>query len=180
MAENAATENITKADNRMEIRYITASDDRMAISEVYEQSWKFAYDGIIPKEYLDSIPKGRWAASIDNPNLKSLICVENGRIVGTSSFCESRFEQFRDFGEIVSIYFLPDYMGKGYGKILMESVIAQLREQEYEDIFLWVLEENIRARRFYERFGFMLADEYLDDNIGGKNLREVAYVYKMR
>lgn len=180
LAENAATENITKADSRMEIRYITPSDDRMAISEVYEQSWKFAYDGIIPKEYLDSIPKGRWAASIDNPNLKSLICVENGKIVGTSSFCESRFEQFRDFGEIVSIYFLPDYMGKGYGKILMESVIAKLRAQGYEDIILWVLEENIRARRFYERFGFTLADEYLDDNIGGKNLREVAYVYKMR
>lgn len=32
----------------MEIRYITSTDDRMAISKVYEESWKCAYKGIIP------------------------------------------------------------------------------------------------------------------------------------
>lgn len=42
----------------MEIRYITHSDDRLAISKIYEESWKHAYKGIIPQEYLDSIPGG--------------------------------------------------------------------------------------------------------------------------
>lgn len=164
----------------MEIRYITPSDDRTAISEVYEESWKYAYKGIIPKDYLDSIPKGRWALNLDNPDMKTLVCVENGRIVGTSSFCKSRFEQFNGWGEVVSIYLLPDYMGKGYGKLLMESVITELERQGYGDVFLWVLEENIRARRFYEQFGFSLTEDYLDDNIGGKDLREVRYVYRKR
>ena len=40
----------------MEIRYITHSDNRLAISKIYEDSWKHAYKGIIPQEYLNSIP----------------------------------------------------------------------------------------------------------------------------
>lgn len=81
-------------------------------------------------------------------------------------------------GEVISIYLQPDYMGKGYGKVLMKSVLSELRMQGYENIFLWVLEENIRARHFYEQFGFSPTDDFINDNIGGKELREVRYVYK--
>ena len=156
------------------------SDDRMSISKVYEESWKFAYKAIIPQDYLDSIPKGHWVSTLNSQNWNTLVCVDDGRIVGTSSFCQSRFEQFRRVGEIISIYFLPDYIGKGYGKSLMETVITELQNMGYEDVFLWVLEENARARRFYEQFGFSLTDDFLEDEIGGKVLREVCYVYKKR
>lgn len=44
----------------MEIRFITPVDSRQEISRVYEESWKFAYKGIIPQDYLDGIPKGQW------------------------------------------------------------------------------------------------------------------------
>lgn len=33
----------------MEIRHINQSDDRFAISRIYEESWKFAYKDIIPQ-----------------------------------------------------------------------------------------------------------------------------------
>lgn len=162
----------------MEIRYIIPTDDRMAISKIYEESWKCAYKGIIPQDYLDSIPEGRWSSILDNPNWKTLICMDDEKIVGTSSLCESRSEQFRGWGEIVSIYLLPHYMGKGYGKALMKSTLSELKMQGYKNIFLWVLEENIRARHFYEQFGFSPTDDIINDNIGGKELREVRYVYK--
>lgn len=42
----------------MEIRRIQESDDRWKISRIYEESWKFAYQGIVPQDYLDSIPTG--------------------------------------------------------------------------------------------------------------------------
>ena len=38
------------------IRYINENDDRNKISSVYEQSWKTAYRGKVPDDYLDSIP----------------------------------------------------------------------------------------------------------------------------
>jgi len=42
----------------MEIRKLSPEDDRNALSRVYEKSWKHAYSGIIPQDYLDSIPQG--------------------------------------------------------------------------------------------------------------------------
>ena len=162
----------------MVIRRLRADDDRNALSRIYEESWRFAYKGIIPQDYLDSIPKGQWAASADKPNISSLILTENGEMVGTASFCPSRFEDMAGWGEIVSIYLLPNFMGKGYGKMLFAEAVRGLEEVGFRDIFLWVLEENTNARRFYERQGFVPSGKYLDDNIGGKPLREMQYVRK--
>lgn len=50
----------------MEIRMMRDEDDRLSISNVYERSWKSAYQGILPQKYLDSIPKGRWVKSMEN------------------------------------------------------------------------------------------------------------------
>lgn len=95
--------------------------------------------------------------------------------IGTSSYCKSRFPDFSDFGETVSIYFLPQYIGKGYGKLLLDAVIGELEQLGFDEIFLWVLEDNLKARKFYEKAGFTLSGNYLDDNIGGKELRVIQY-----
>ncbi len=152
----------------------------MAVSHIYEESWKFAYKDIIPKSYLESIPSGQWAAHLDQDGMNTLVMAEHGKLIGTSSYCASRFPDFPGFGEIVSIYFLPEYMGRGYGKMLLNAVIAELADLGYHDIFLWVLEENIRARRFYEKEGFVFGNQFLDDNIGGKSVREIQYCYHLR
>lgn len=159
----------------MEIRHMLPSDDRLAISDIYEKSWKFAYKGIVPQSYLDGIPSGRWAGSIDGAGKYNAVIVENGEFIGTSCFCKSRFAELENFGEIVSLYLLPEYIGRGYGKKLMEYVVCELKKLGYSDIFLWVLEENARARAFYERFGFAADGGVTATEIGGKLLREIRY-----
>ena len=161
----------------MEIRFLQSSDDRSKISRIYEESWKFAYRGLIPQEYLDSIPAGRWEKKFDTPGWSTMLCIEDGEYIGTSSFCKSRFEQYPDSGEVISIYFLPEYMGKGYGRQLLKAVLDELKKKGFTEVFLWVLEGNERAIRFYESFGFIPADDYLDDDIGGKDVREIRYIY---
>lgn len=37
---------------------------------------------------------------------------------------------------------------------MMEYSIATLGQMGFGEIILWVFEENIKARRFYEKFGF--------------------------
>ena len=66
-------------------------------------------------------------------------------------------------------------MGRGVGKVLFQSVVAELMKMGYRNIYLWVLEENLRARRFYEKEGFLGTDDYLYDNIGGKDVHEIRY-----
>ncbi len=161
----------------MEIRFINKNDSLLEISNIYENSWKYAYKNIIPQDYLDSIPKGRWANGIAKDGMSNLVILENGVIIGTASICKSRWEQYSEYGEIVSIYFLPEYMGKGFGNHLLKRCIEELKRLGFDKILLWVLEDNIRARKFYEKNGFVCSDEYLNDNIGGKTLREVMYFY---
>ncbi|MBD5464483.1 MAG: GNAT family N-acetyltransferase [Lachnospiraceae bacterium] len=159
----------------MEIRYINQNDNPLEISNIYESSWKYAYKDIIPQEYLDSIPTGRWANSINKVGMNNLILIENGMIIGTASFCKSRWETYNDYGEIVSIYFLPDYIGKGYGRLLLNKCIDELKQCGFSKVLLWVLEDNHRARKFYEKSGFICSEIFMNDNIGGKDVREVLY-----
>ena len=160
----------------MEIRLIDDRDDRCAISRVYEKSWKFAYKGMIPQDYLDSIPEGRWVKTVDSPGWNTLVMLEGKQIIGTSSYCASRFDDWKDYGEIISIYFLPEYMGKGYGRSLLQAAVDKLAEMGCRDVLLWVLAENKRARRFYEKAGFSPSGAYLDDRISGKLVREIQYI----
>lgn len=162
--------------NHMIIRKVNPSDSREEISNVYEQSWKTVYMGIIPQDYLDSIPKGQWCGSLDYPDRYNLVMLDGDKIISTSSYCKSRFENYRDWGEIISIYFLPEYMGKGYGKDLLEQAVQELKAMGFKQIFLWVLEDNHRARHFYEKCGFKNSGEYMDNVIGGKQLCELQYV----
>lgn len=160
----------------MEVRYINSFDDRNLISKIYEDSWRYAYRGIIPQGYLDKILKGHWSKNFDIADWNTVICIYDGKYIGTSSFCKSRFEKYKNLGEVISIYLLPEYIGLGYGKKLLDFVIEQLKEKGYNEAFLWVLEENEKARNFYEKYGFKLDNDYLEDTIGGKKLKEVRYV----
>ena len=72
---------------------------------------------------------------------------------------------------------LPDYIGKGYGYELLNWATKELIKQGYIQILLWVLDDNHLANEFYEKNGFIEIDNYLDDNIGGKHLREVMFVF---
>ena len=161
----------------MEIRYITPEDNALEISRIYEKGWKYAYQNIIPQNFLDSIPAGKWARHIRAAGINTLILLENGSAVGTSSFGASRWEKYSDYGEIISIYFLPEYMRKGSGSQLLNQCIEELKKLGFYNILLRVLEDNRNARSFYEKNGFVFSGEYYQDNIGGKELREMLYVY---
>lgn len=162
-----------------EIRYLADTDDRAEISGIYEKSWKNAYRGIVPDSYLDSIPEGRWASKVDNSEWKTLVFSCDGKLVGTCSFCASRFDDFRGYGEIISIYFLQEYTGKGYGRKLLERAISELRKDGYSVVHLWVLEENLNARAFYSKLGFTETGSVIEDEIGGKKLKEISVVRRI-
>jgi GNAT superfamily N-acetyltransferase len=44
--------------------------------------------------------------------------------------------------------------GSGIGDLLMQACTDQLRDDGFARAVLWVLRENPRARRFYERHGW--------------------------
>ena len=76
----------------------------------------------------------------------------------------------------MSLYVRPADFHKGYGRALLEFVTARLRENGFSEQYLWVLEENRRARAFYEAMGFYANGEKIMQNIGGKDLIEIKYM----
>ena len=162
----------------MEIRYLSPEDDRFEISGIYEKSWRFAYQNIVPQSFLDSIPAGKWADRIVEKGISSLVVTENDSPVGTASFGRSRWEQYSGYGEIISVYFLPEYIGRGYGKHLLSRCVEELKKLGFCDILIWALEDNRRAGIFYEKNGFVRTGESRMDVIGGKELKELLYIYK--
>ncbi len=163
----------------IEIRTITDKDSMLSVSNIYEQSWKYAYRGIIPDTWLAGIPSGHWANGLRQPGRLSLVLLDDGEMCGTASFCHARMESMKDYGEIISIYLLPEVMHKGYGYQLMQAVISELRNMGYRKAYLWVLEENKNARQFYERFGFVRDDKTQKDIYDGKELKELMYTYQI-
>jgi putative acetyltransferase len=61
--------------------------------------------------------------------------------------------------EICEFYVEPFFKGQGIGRKLLEHVIAESKESGKSRIFLWVLAENVSARRFYEANGFHASGE---------------------
>lgn len=160
----------------IEIRNITDKDSMLDVSNIYEQSWKYTYCGIIPDTWLASIQAGQWANGLKQPGRLSLILLDDGKMCGTASYCHARMESMKGYGEIISIYLLPEVMHKGYGYQLMQAVISELKNMGYSKAYLWVLEENENARQFYERFGFVRSDKTQADTYVGKELSELMYI----
>jgi len=163
----------------MVIRYLTSADDRLEVSIIMKKSWQYAYKGIIPQAYLDGIKDDHSVRNFDNAGWYTLVCEEDGKLVGCCTFSKSRFARYPDAGEVISIYFLPEYIGKGYGRQMLGAAVSELKKQGYHQVILWVLEENARGRRAYEKFCFVPAGDFLDPSVGGKTVREIMYIYQI-
>lgn len=161
----------------MEIRRVTDADDFEKIGNIYAQSWKTAYKGIIPQDFLDSLPG--IPPLLAQREYSTYVVLDGGTYIGTSSFHAARDANMNGWGEIISIYLLPEYFGKGYAAPLLRAVVAALSSQGFERIYLWVLEENARARRFYENNGFQCTSDTTKITLGGKELVEIRYVYNV-
>ena len=76
-------------------------------------------------------------------------------------------------GELYAIYVHPDAWGSGAGPALMGEARQWLADR-FPAAILWVLEDNPRARRFYEREGWT-ADMDRTDVVRGVEVAEVRY-----
>ena len=158
----------------MKLRPLCERDDLAAVGRIYLRSWQYAYRGLLPDAYLDSLTEERWAENLLLPGRRSLLLLDGETPAGTASYGPSRFPEWQGYGELISLYLLPEYIGRGYGRQLFAAAERGLLELGFTRFFLWVLEGNVRARRFYERMGLRPSGVSRTDVIGGREVREFA------
>ena len=98
--------------------------------------------------------------------------MDGGRIVGFVSVGPST--DIDGEGELYAIYVLPETWGGGAGHGLMEAAKELLRAS-YAEATLYVLDDNPRARRFYEREGWALDGATKTGEFLGLPVAEVRY-----
>ena len=160
----------------MDIRYVNENDDLGLISNIYEQSWRMTYKGMLPARYLKKLPEGNWKDRINRFGLRSMVLISGGEYIGTVSFGASSVEKYSGWGEVYSIYLLPRYTGMGLGKRLMDSALAELGKLGYNKVMLFALDKNVSARRFYENYGFTASGDMMKKKYGHKTVTQVMYM----
>ena len=131
-------------------------EDAVAVETIRVNGWRAAYRHVLPADELDAmqIDHDRWRSRLETPPPGwSTFVVERhgGAVVGFASVGPSRDEH--GIGELYAIYVEPKHWSEGAGRALIERAEEQLAS-EYREATLWVLEENPRARAFYERAGW--------------------------
>jgi len=95
---------------------------------------------------------------VDDPSSSLLLAIAGARLVGYALVtrsappsCVNRYSPV----ELARIYLRREVIGKGYGAALMRVVQAEARRLRADGIWLGVYDRNLRARAFYQRWGFI-------------------------
>ena len=153
--------------------------DIFTISSIHAKSWKSGYKGIVPDSYLKHLKENFWINTFEdfmkNGMIYCAIAYDKKQPVGVISFGKAREEAFLGYGEIISLYVLPEYFGREVGKELMKYALEYFEKEGICQCYLWVLKENERGIRFYEKMGFWKTEDISTVKIEEKILIDIRY-----
>jgi GNAT superfamily N-acetyltransferase len=122
-------------------------DDAEILFAIHRESAMTAYAHIFPPDryaFPDNEMRAHWVSSLGDPDT-AIVVVERASapigFVGVSP------------GWLRNLFVLPSEWGRGVGSALHDEAVTILRAAG-EGARLWVLQENERARRFYEDRGW--------------------------
>jgi RimJ/RimL family protein N-acetyltransferase len=144
--------------------------DAPAVASVHVKSWQTTYRGQIPDEVLDNLSvdesQAMWARAI--PRGEVWVALADDEVVGFA--CTGPAREVEGIFQLYAIYFLPSAWGSG-----LAAPLAQAALGDAPDTIVWVLEDNQRARRFYERLGFTLDGTTREEEFGSAVVKELRY-----
>lgn len=138
--------------------------DVLPMAKVHIVSWRETYPGLLPDRMLAHLSIAneaiRWQRMFDRAPVSrsalAFVAEQEGSILGYGTCHEQRTEVLHDrgfTGEVSELYVLRGAQGQGLGSGLMKAMAFALLNRGHHAMSLWVLEENSRARRFYENRG---------------------------
>jgi ribosomal protein S18 acetylase RimI-like enzyme len=159
-------------------------EDVPEIAFAHVRSWQAAYRGMLPQSYLDSLDPAqrvdRWERMLSATDWSrgGILVADAGEYLpGFVSYGPARDDDVDSqcVGEIYAIYLMPAAWGKGIGKQLIVAALERLGEAGFDLVILWVLDSNVRARRFYEAGGWLADGAARRDEGPGFAMTEVRY-----
>ncbi len=158
-------------------------DDAAEIANVHISSWREAYKGLLPDEFLDDRPlsfKNRydlWKKVTVNTSQVTIVaeCSTNG-VIGFINGTKGRDTDLHDFAEVWCIYLLKKYHGKKVGFNLLKAFFDAHIDLGFKKGYLWVLADNPTIS-FYEKVGGIHKGRTKEDEIGEQKVLELCYIW---
>jgi GNAT superfamily N-acetyltransferase len=147
------------------------ADDAEGVARVQVEAWQAAYSHALPADGLAGLSVDDRADMFRRS--PPLVAEVDEELVGFVSVGPAR-DPDAD-GELYAIYVRPDRWGEGIGQALITAGEHRLRELGHSHAILWVLEDNPRARRFYETAGWSTDGARRPIEIFGAPVPEIRY-----
>lgn len=132
--------------------------DAESIARVHTASWRTAYRGALSDAYLDGPIEAErselWRGRFARPAENQFVAVAEfpGHIVGFVCAYGGHDQHWGTF--LDNLHVAQEHMRQGIGAQLMGQVASwSARAYPRQGIYLWVLQSNTAAQRFYERLG---------------------------
>ena len=123
-------------------------DEAEALAGIQRAASVAAFAHIFPPDRhpypIDDV-RARWVVAVEDPELTVLVAELNGAPAAVAG-CRAEW--------LDGLYVRPEHWGLGLGRKLHDEVLDRLRANGSPRCHLWVLEDNERARRFYEGLGW--------------------------
>jgi GNAT superfamily N-acetyltransferase len=153
------------------------------LADVFVSAWRVGFKGLLSQSTLDGLDvnasRARWEADLapERAGPPYVLAAEFGEVVcGLAVYGPSRDADANiDSGEVFALHVLPSHWGRGAGAALLRTALEELGAHGSTEARLWVIDENTRARRFYEHNGWRCDGNQRDRSIGDGLIHEVRY-----
>jgi GNAT superfamily N-acetyltransferase len=143
---------------------LATPEDAPALGSMHVASWRETYAGLLPDTMLSSLSiearAAAWVQIMREPATAGATVIylaeHEGTIIGFGSCGAQRTEGLKDKGydgEVSAIYVLREFQKRGIGTHLFRAISSHLTRSGICAAALWVLRDNLSARRFYARLG---------------------------
>jgi GNAT superfamily N-acetyltransferase len=166
----------------MEVR-LAGPADAPALARVHVGAWRAAYAGIMPDAFLTGLDEDRFARGWEAALAEGTSFVgigDEGRVDGFATVGGARDDGAPFTAQLWVLNVHPVGFGTGLAQALHAAALEWLAARGHEDAYLWVARDNARARRFYEREGWVADGMVQQEQFGGVALPEVRYVRELR
>lgn len=143
------------------------SADAATVAELFRQSFRDTFGGNYPphelEEFLARSDAALYARVLADPENRLLVGEQDGVMTG---FCllgpqaELPVDSSRRWWVLRQLYLLEAAKGRGMAQAMLDWAIAESRGRGMEELYLTVWIDNPRARRLYEKYGFVECGTY--------------------
>ena len=132
--------------------------DAHSIANIHLKSLKWTYAGKISDSAIDELKFEErfaiWSSRILDKKLDIFVVYEKDVLLAFVDVDTINYNC--KIGEVHRLYTNPDALRKRPGYFLIKNVLQYYKRNGFEYLFGWVIDNNILARRFYEKMGAVL------------------------